>query len=46
MIIFLKKLLKIKLTLQEKEKEMWRLNQKYEKYKEARRVLVKELNNA
>jgi hypothetical protein len=25
MIIFLKKLLKIKLTLQEKEKEMWRL---------------------
>jgi hypothetical protein len=46
MIIFLKKLLKIKLTLQEKEKEMWRLTKKYEKYKEARRVLTKELNNA
>jgi hypothetical protein len=45
MIVFLKKLLKIKLTLQEKEKEMWRLTKKYEKYKEARRILAKEFNN-
>ena len=45
MIIFLKKLLKIKLTLQDIEKEMWRLTKEYEKSKEARRVLAKELNN-
>jgi hypothetical protein len=43
MIIFIKKLFNIALTKQEKEAEMVRLTAKYEQYKEARRVLAKDI---
>ena len=45
MIIYIKTLFGIKLTKKEKEIQIKQVTDKYEKYKELRRILIKDLNN-